>query len=206
MALFLIACLVCFVIVIKWHLKSTVKDPDLYDYPEAWKEWRVREKSEKSIQEPSAEHPDISEGLKFDTNLSEKDSKEPRGEMVMLVGPDGGVGGNWNGFYHKGRTRSFQIMVGGFDGRVYPAKIRRNETGEEKPSMLYLMTKGEFLVQEADSEKGIVNNIAGDIYVRGWLSTDYVLTGEVTITSDEKYFETFTFKSYGSVRKGGALF
>jgi hypothetical protein len=196
MALFLIACLVCFVIFLRWHLKSTIQDPDLYDYPEAWKEWRVREKSEKPIQEPSAEHPDISEDLKFDTNLSEKESKNPRGEMILFVGPNGGVGGNWNGSYHRGQTRSFQIMSGGFDGRVYPAKIYRNETGEEKPSMLYLMAKGEFLVQEADSEKGMVNNIVGDIYVRGWLGTDFVLTGEVTITSDEKYFETFTFKTF----------
>jgi hypothetical protein len=206
MAIFLIACLVCFVILIRWHLKSSVKDPDLYDYPEAWKEWSAREASEKPIQEPSDKQPDLSGGLKFDTNLSETDSKEPRGEMILFVGPDGGVAGNWNGLYHKGQTRSFQIMNGGFGGRVHPAKIYRGESGKEDPSMLYLMAKGEFLVLETDTEKGRVERITGDIYVRGWLSPDYVLTGEVTITSFGKDAEKFTCKSYGSVRKGRALF
>jgi hypothetical protein len=204
MALFLIACLVCFVIVLKWHVKSTVKDPDLYDYPEAWKEWRVREKSEKPAQELSTEHPDISEGLKFDTNLSDKESKEPRGEMVLFVGPGDGVTGTWKGFYYKGRTRNYQVMGGGLGGKVYPAKIYRSETGEEDTTKLYLMAKGEFLVLEA--EKGRVDRIAGDIYLRGWLSPDYVLTGEVTITPVGRDVEKFTCKSHGRVHKGILFF
>jgi hypothetical protein len=32
--------------------------------------------------------------------------------------------------------------------------------------------------------------------VQGWLDKEYILTGKVTITSDEKYFETFTWKTY----------
>jgi hypothetical protein len=183
-----------------------VKDPDLYDYPEAWKEWRVREASEKPIQEPSAEHPDITEGLKFDIDLSDKESKGPRGELVFFVGPDGGVSGNWNGFYWKTRTVNIQIMGGDFDGRVYPAKIYRSETGEEDTTKLYLMAKGEFLALEADTKEGRVSNIVGDIYMRAWLSPDYVLTGEVTITSVGKDVEKFTCKSQGQVDKGGLLF
>lgn len=206
LALFLIACLVCIVIFLKWYLKSPVQDPDLHDYPEPWKEWRVRESSEKPGQELSAEQPDISEGLKFDTNLSDKESKEHRGEMLLFVGPGGGVAGNWNGLYHKGRARNFQIMNGGFGGKVYPAKIYRSESGEEDPSMLYLMAKGEFLVLETDNEKGKVSSIGGDIYVRGWLSPDYMLSGEVTITSVGKEVEKFTCKSYGRVHKGIIFF
>lgn len=206
LALILIACLVCIVIFLKWYLKSAVQDPDLYDYPEAWKEWRVREASEKPIQEPSAEHPDITEGLKINTNLSDKESKERRGEMVLFVSPDGGVSGDWNGFYWKTRTVNIQIMGGDFDGRVYPAKIYRNETGEEDLSMLYLMAKGEFLALEADTKKGGVSSIVGDIYMRCWLSLDYVLTGEVTITSVGKDVEKFTCKSYGLVHKGIIFF
>ncbi len=204
MALFLIVCLVCFVIVIKWHLKSMIKDPDLYDYPEAWKEWGVREKSDKPAQELSTEHPDISEGLKFDMYLSDKDSNEPRGEMVLFVGPGDGVAGTWKGLYYKGRTLNYEIMGGEFGGKVYPAKIYRSENGEEDPSMLYLMAKGEFLVLEA--EKGRVDGIAGDIYMRGWLSPDYVLTGEVTITSVGRDAEKFTGKCTGRVHKGILFF
>ena len=95
-------------------------------------------------------------------------------------------------------------MGGEFVGKVYPAKIYRSENVEEDPSMLYLMAKGEFLVLEA--EKGRVDGIAGDIYMRGWLSPDYMLTGEVTITSVGRDAEKFTGKSHGLVHKGGALF
>lgn len=204
--LVLIACLVCIVFFLKWYLKSSVQDPDLHDYPEVWKEWSVREASKKPIQEPSAEQPDISEGIKFDTNLSDKESGEPRGEIILFVGHDGGVAGNWNGLYHKGRTRSFQIMSGGFGGRVYPAKVYRSESGKADPTMLYMIAKGEFLVLQTDTTKGGVENITGDIYLRGWLSRDYVLTGEVTITSFGKEVEKFTCKSRGSVRAGGASF
>jgi hypothetical protein len=204
--LVLIACLVCIVIFLKWYLKSSVKDPDLYDYAEAWKEWSVREASEKPIQKPSGEQPDISGGLKFDTNLSATDSKEPRGEIILFVGPGGGVAGGWNGLYHKGQSRSYQILNGGFGGRVYPAKIYHSESGEEDPTMLYLMAKGEYLVLETDTKNGRVERIAGDIYVRGWLSVDYILTGEVTITSFGKDAEKFTCKSHGSMREGGGLF
>lgn len=202
LALFLIACLVCIVIFLKWYLKSAVQDPDLHDYPEAWKEWSVRESSKKPVQEPSSEQPDISEGIKFDTHLSENNSKEPRGEMILFVGHGGGVAGNWNGLYHKGQSRSFQIINGGFGGRVHPAKIYRGENGKEDPTMLYLMAKGEFLVLETDTNKGSVKRITGDIYVRGWLSPDYVLTGEVTITSLGNEAEKFTCKSYGQAHKG----
>ncbi len=114
--------------------------------------------------------------------------------------------GTGTAFTGKTRTVNIEILVGDFDGRVYPAKICRSESGEEDPSMLYLMAKGEFLVLETDTEKGRVGKIAGDIYVRGWLSPDYVLTGEVTITSVGKDVEKFTCKSYGRVHKGGVLF
>lgn len=204
--LVLIACLVFIVIFLKWYLKSSVQDPDLHDYPEAWKEWSVREASKKPSQEPSAVQPDISEGVKIETNLSDKESGEPRGEMILFVGPDGGVAGNWNGLYHKGESRSYQILNGGFGGRVYPAKVYRSESGRVDPTMLYIMAKGEYLVLETDTTKGGVENITGDIYLRGWLSPDYVLTGEVTITSFGKDVEKFTCKSHSNVRKGGASF
>ncbi|MBW8040800.1 MAG: hypothetical protein FVQ85_12460 [Planctomycetes bacterium] len=196
LALLLIAALFCAVVGVKWYMKANVKDPDLCDDLMAWKEWRLREASEKPIQKPSAEHPVITEGFKFDTNLSEKDGTEPRGELLFFVGPDGGVAGSWHGLYWKTRERNVQIMGGDFAGKAYPAKIYRSETGEEDASKLYLMAKGEFLIQEAYTDKGGIFHRAGDIYVRAWLSRDHVLTGEFTITSDEKYFETFTWNTF----------
>lgn len=199
-ALVVIAVLVCVVVGVKWYMKATVPDPDLCYDLKPWREWRLREVNPKPSQELSSEHPDISESLRYDTNLRDTDSNMPRGELSVFIGSKGSVSGKWYGTYHKGRTRSFQILSGDFEGKVYPRKIYRSEGGEEDPTKLYLMAKGEFLVQEADPEKGRMHNSMGDIYVRGWLSPEYHLAGEVSITSDEQYFETFTWKSYRPLR------
>jgi hypothetical protein len=196
LALLVIVGLVCLVVFVRWYMKSAVKDPDLCYDLKPWKEWRLRESSQKPKQELSTEQPAITDLLKFDTNLSDAETGEPRGELGAFIGPGGSVSGSWYGLYWKTRTRNFQVMGGNFKGKVYPAKIYRSETGEQDPSKLYLMAKYEFLVQETDTEQGKVYNRAGDIYVQGWLAKEYVLTGKVTITSDEKYFETFTWKTY----------
>jgi len=196
LALIIIGLLVLVVFLVPRYMKATAKDPDLCYDLKPWKEWRLREGSEKPIPEISAEQPALTEELTFDTNLKDKESGEPRGELAVYIGTDGGVGGNWSGLYYKGRKRSFQIMGGLFGGRVYPGKIYRDETGEEDPTKLYLMAGGEFMMQEADTEKGRLLNIGGDIYVQGWLDSEYVLSGEVTITSNEKHFETFTWRTF----------
>lgn len=193
--LLIIAGLVCVAVFVQWYMKPPDKDPDLCDDLKPWIEWRIRERSQKPEQEPSGKQPDITKTLDFDMNLIDKDINKPRGEMLLAIGTKGSVSGRWYGFYWKTRTRNFQIIGGDFAGKVYPAKIYRSESGEEDPSKLYFIAKGKFLVQEADSKKGRIHNIAGDIYVKGWLNSEYTVTGEVTITSDEKYFETFTWKN-----------
>ena len=195
-ALIIIAILVVIVFLGQRYMKKTQKDPDLCYDLKPWKEWRLREASEKPIPEQLAEQPVITEVLKFDTNLKKKGSEDPRGELVVFIGPDGGVGGSWSGTYYKGRERNFHIMGGRFEGRVYPGKIYRDEAGEEDPTKLYLMAAGEFLLQESDTKKGMLYTNAGEIYVQGWLDAEFVLSGEVTITSDEKYFETFTWRTF----------
>jgi hypothetical protein len=194
-ALIVIGILVLLVVLGKRYVKITQKDPDLCYDLKPWKEWRLRESSEKPIPEPLPEMPVITEDLKFDTNLKKKGSTDPRGELLVYISTDGGVGGNWSGTYYKGRERNFDIMNGSFEGRVCPGKIYRDEAGEEDLTKLYIMAKGEFLLQESDTNKGMLYTNMGDIYVQGWLDREYMLSGEVTITSDEDYFETFTWRT-----------
>jgi len=194
LALVIILGLACAVYFVQRHMKATTKDPDLCDDLKPWKEWRLRQASKKPEQAVSPEQPDIREAIQFDTNVSEQDTDEPRGELSFAILPGGRVSGQWYGFYHKKREISLQILTGDFEGKVWPGKVCRDEAGQEDPSKLYLMAKGRFLMQETNSKRKIVTNRAGDIYVRGWLSPKYSATGEVTITSNEKYFETFTWK------------
>ncbi len=197
--LLIVIALVFLVYFVQWHLRKTAKDPDVYHDLAPWKEWRLRQSSQKPQEEPSEKQVKITESLAYDSNVRVKDGDEPRGEIYFLIKPGGSVLGRWYGTYHKERTASFQIMGGDFEGKVYPAKIYRDENGEEDPSQLYFLAKGEFLVQETNSKKGTVFNRGGQIYIRGWISPEHVSTGEITITSDEKYFETFTWKAYRPV-------
>jgi hypothetical protein len=199
LGLIVVILLVAIVFGVQWYLKKTAKDPDTCDSLTPWKEWQLRDSSQKPQKEPSEEQPKITEDLEYDSNLRIKGGDEPRGDIHFLIKPVGAVFGDWNGTYHKDLTTSFQILSGGFEGRVYPAKIYRDENGKEDPSQLYFLAKGNFLVQETNPDKGTVFNRVGQIYIRGWISPEYASTGEITITSDEKYFETFTWKTYKPV-------
>ena len=75
-----------------------------------------------------------------------------------------------------------------------PAKIYRDEKGED-PSKLYFLGKDKFMVHKTSADAKQYHIIGGDIYIRGWLSSDLSVAGEIIITSDEKYFETFVFQA-----------
>ncbi|MHC4501208.1 MAG: hypothetical protein ACYS21_19095 [Planctomycetota bacterium] len=193
-ALVILIALVCIIYLVRLYLKEPYQDPDLVEDLTPWKEWRFRESSPKPPQEPSAEQPNITEGLEYDTNVRLAGTGDPRGSIEFIVGPEGTVGGRWYDYYYKKPKINFDIMNAGFSGKTFPAKLYRNESGEE-PSKLYFMAKGEFLIQETDMVKSRVHHRAGDIYVRGWIDPDYATRGEITITSDEDYFETFVWEA-----------
>ncbi len=199
--LIIVILLVVIVAGVQWYLKITAKDPDTYDGLTPWKEWRLRESSQKPQEKPSEEQVKLTEALDYDSNVSVKNGSEPRGEIRFVINPKGFVIGTWYGQYHKTSTTHFQIMDGEFAGRIYPAKIHRDENGKEDPSQLYFMAKGNFMVQESNFEKGTVFNRGGEIYIRGWVSPDYASTGEITITSDKKYSEIFTWQASRPVNK-----
>jgi len=195
--LIVVVVLVILVASVRWYRKGAAKDPDLYNDLTPWKEWRLREASAKPPAEPSAQQPAIAQTLAFDTNAYM--GGEPRGAIGLVILPDGSVDGAWSGQYYKKPKTNFDIMSGGFQGRVYPRKIYRDDNGED-PSRLYLMAKGEFLVAESDFDKNTLHHRGGAIYVRGWLNRDYSVSGTITITSDEKYSEEFEWKAAGPVK------
>lgn len=175
------------------YLKKTAKDPDTCHDLAPWKEWRLRQSSEKPAQELFEQQPDITNIILYDTNV--RLEREPRGELRLTIHPDGSVGGMWYGDYYNNSKVNFDILRGDFKGRTYPRKIYRDEQGLEDKSKLYFITKGTFLLAETNFKKDTVFHRGGDIYVRGWVEPDYKIMGEIIITSNEKYFETFTWQA-----------
>jgi aspartyl aminopeptidase len=60
---------------------------------------------------------------------------------------------------------------------------------------LYFLGKGKFMVHKTSADAKQYHIMGGDIYARGWLNPDLSVAGEIIITSDEKYSETFSFKA-----------
>lgn len=176
----------------QWWLKRTAKDPDLCHDLMPWQEWRLRESIEEPPPEPSEVQPKLTETIKFDVSAKAKDVKStPRGQISLVINPNGTVRGGWGGNYYNDDKVNFD-GDGGFEGYVCPLKIYRDENGED-PTKLYFIAKGEFMLHKSDLKK-TYRIIAGDLYVTGWLNDDLSAGGKITITSDEKYFETFEWK------------
>jgi hypothetical protein len=169
------------------------KDPNAVGL-EPWEEWRIREKQPGNDRgKPSEYQPELSEIIEFSVDAQAKDVEHtPRGTVSLVVQPDGTVSGGWGGNYYNDRQINFD-GGGGVSGYVCPSKIYGGgeEEDEEDESKLYFITKGEFVLHETDFEKSRFHIRGGDLYITGWINADYTAFGEVTITSDEKYYERF---------------
>lgn len=169
------------------------KDPDMAKFA-PWEEWRLREANKKVQGETLVELPDIRESIIFTASAMARNVENtPRGTVNLSVRPDGTISGGWRGNYYNDVKVNFD-GGGDFSGYVCPKKIYCDEHGEDR-SKLYFITKGKFLLHETDFEKDRFHIRGGDLYVTGWIAGDHTVTGQVTITSDEKYFEAFYWEA-----------
>ena len=122
---------------------------------------------------------------------AEQDEK-PRGEISILVYPDGTVKGVWNGEYDGSDGTHYLIMAASFAGNIDPSK-KFIENGKRDQSMLYFITAGAYNLVETTSSGGHPRDASGFLYVRGWLDPNYTAVGELIITKNKKSFETFSW-------------
>lgn len=140
---------------------------------------------------PSAEQPQLAKPLQVEAKAMQ-DSDE-RGDLLLIISPDGTVQGDWKGEFYISKDVDFQIMTCGFKGSIDPKEIY-SEGGSKDTSRLFFITKGHFMILETDSKSGRVRNLQGDAYVRGWTGVDNAVSGEIIITSDEKNFYRYTWQ------------
>jgi hypothetical protein len=155
-----------------------------------WTEWNIRERNQAQPQPTSDQQPQIT-SLQFDGNLKLAGARDPRGEIMMYLSA-GSVSGGWYGSYHKSAEKQYDISGSEFSGSFWPGKKYVDANGNEDPSKLYFLCKGNFQMQETG--KQIVRVLTGEIYVRGWLDRQNMLTGSVFITSNYKDYQEFEFK------------
>jgi hypothetical protein len=192
--LIIVLLLVAVVYGVQRYMKSHTPDPDTAQDLTPWKEWRLREKSEKPVPTISEKQAKIPGSIKFDMIARLPGTTDSRGELSLFIGSEGQIYGNWSGTYSNDKKDNFDVQNGRFDGKVYPGKIYEDEKGQD-PSKLYFLGKGNFMMHKTSADAKTYNIVGGDIYARGWLNPDLSVTGEIVITSDEKYSQVFEFKA-----------
>jgi hypothetical protein len=156
-----------------------------------WKEHFRLLKPGQECKEPSEEQAAIEHTLIFTTEAKQED--EPRGEIHLMIRANGRIEGSWGAEYNPRPQLNYLVMGANFKGNIDPSKIYSDEYGEDQ-SKLYFIAKGKFLILESRLESGRVRSVKGHIYVTGWLDPDYNATGRITITSDKRSFERFTWQ------------
>jgi len=154
-----------------------------------WAECKIREA--KQEQSSSAEQPQINP-MQFDGSVWAAGSRgEPRGEIEIYLSGES-VGGSWGGGYHGSDNKQYDITGSEFSGKFYPDKKYVDPNGNEDGSKRYFLCKGNFQMQQTGEQ--FVAVLTGEIYVRGWVGEDKIVSGNVFITSNHKDYKEFEFR------------
>lgn len=163
-----------------------------------WRQWeklRIRIEQE-PVGKPKPEQNQILKPLLLETKCK-LDGKE-LGELQLLINSNGKIEGGWAGSFYIDKDVDFQIMVCSFEGTIDPQEIYSDIKGEDNSKLFYI-AKGPFSILETNNKTGIVRNLMGSVYVRGWLAKDNSVSGELIITSDDKNFYLFDWQGKAKV-------
>jgi hypothetical protein len=171
------------------------------DITPPWRQWhkmqvRLRDGP---LGSPTEEQPQLSKPLEIQARPVQDGNA--RGEMGVMLLPDGTVSGSWGGEFYIDKYVEFQVMNCKFEGRIDPEQVYEDEEGED-PSRLFFIAKGHFMILEANNDTGRVRNLMGDAYVRGWLGLDDEVSGELIITTDERNFYVYTWEGWAGEVEG----
>jgi hypothetical protein len=88
------------------------------------------------------------------------------------------------------------IINANFKGNIDPSKIYSDEDGED-PSKLYFITRGKYLTLETNYETNKVRKINGQIYVVGWLTSEFTAFGQIHMTPNKKTQRIYKWAAVG---------
>ncbi len=132
---------------------------------------------------PFASQPKIENRLTYEVKLADGD--KPMGTLTASVLSNFDALASWKGqFEIDGRRYTADIWedkftkksLNAFSGNIYPLKIYKDSTGEDRKK-LYFITKGHYELR--GEEKGDVRG--GTAYVNGWVSKDFSAEGTLSI-------------------------
>ena len=110
-----------------------------------------------------------------------KRKDEQRGDIEIVIDPNGKAYGQWNCEYQY--PDSNYTIIAEFAGNIDPTKIYQDQTGKNK-QLLYFITKGKY--QQIKTDKTTNNQWPSEetIYVVGWIDNDYSARGKLFLMAD----------------------
>lgn len=128
--------------------------------------------------------PIISSSLVLSGPVSMKDQE--RGKINFTINPDGIIRGNWQCRYSY--THAAYEITADFTGNTDPTQ---NASGDA--SKMLLVAKGTFTQKTTNLDSGEITQSKGTVYVNGWLSHDFKLSGTLSTTTDKKWHADYEF-------------
>jgi hypothetical protein len=147
--------------------------------------------SPNQIPQPTAQQVDLSEQIKYNPNVRKK--SDARGELKILVQPDGLVAAEWQGNFWGEKKAQYDVIGGQTAGHIDPEKPFINKDGNKVRQKLYFFTRGDYAVLETDHDEGHVRTLTGSLYVEGWINPDKSAFGNVFLVPQPDNYKVFTW-------------
>jgi len=193
-----IVVLVCMVSLLSWSVyrgctRGSVREEMRWSDPDAlpWEEhkWLMYDaKLGGGRPEVFEGQPEILEGLGYEAKLYKEE--ETCGEIKLGVWLDGTVAGEWSGEFERSepakkryttlRDKERRYASNSFRGNIVMTKIYSDEEGQDR-SKLYFIARGKLLLEEFDYQMRDSHRIRGDVYVTGWMGSEYDVEGKLYV-------------------------
>jgi hypothetical protein len=145
---------------------------------------------DKLIKPPQPPKPALGEPLALTAPVMIDESE--RGTAILEFAVSGEVKGAWYS-EHSNEDRDY-TMEATFAGNIDTDKTY-SEGDAIDESKLYFITKGTYKQTAYNAEAGTKTLDEGLVYVTGWLSADYSVSGLITITTDKTWSATYTLET-----------
>ena len=119
--------------------------------------------------------------------------QQQRGTITVTIDANGRVSCRWNAEYEQ--TDRFYVYQASSKGNIDTKKTFIND-GEKDKSKLFFITKGSYnkAAYKGKDYTEVASVEDGQVFVTGWIDTDFSIDGLITITTDRKSSAEYTWQ------------
>lgn len=119
--------------------------------------------------------------------------QDQRGNITVTIDANGKVTCHWNAQYQQ--TDRFYVYQATAAGNIDVEKTFTQD-GKKDKSRLFFITKGSYkkATCKGQDHAEVIDVEEGEMYVTGWIDTDFTIQGLITITTDRSWSAQYTWQ------------